>query len=282
MSSYKIKSYAKVNLSLHVTGKSRKLHKIESIISFLKFNDSILINKIDKKNHDVSFVGKYSKGISKNNTVSKLLEILDSKRLLSDQKFKIKIVKKIPQKSGLGGGSMNAASLLNFFINKKIIKINKNYKILNITKKIGSDVILGIKPKNSILLANGKIHKYDNIKSFYILAVKPRIGCSTRYIYSKVKYFSKPKLNFPNKNMFRPSYLKKMDNALENIAFLKYPILKKIKDYMETLPGSVIVRMSGSGSTIIAYFYSKKACAYARNKLKKKFKSNWCIVSKTI
>ena len=33
-----------------------------------------------------------------------------------------KIIKNIPKQSGMGGGSMNAASLLNFFINKKIIK----------------------------------------------------------------------------------------------------------------------------------------------------------------
>ena len=45
----------------------------------------------------------------------------------------------------MGGGSMNAASLINFFINHKILKIKKS-EIKNITSQIGSDVILGIKP----------------------------------------------------------------------------------------------------------------------------------------
>jgi len=34
----------------------------------------------------------------------------------------------------MGGGSMNAASLINFFINKKILKI-KNEELKNLTAK---------------------------------------------------------------------------------------------------------------------------------------------------
>ena len=36
MSCFKIKSYAKINLALNVIGKKKKLHKIESIISFIR------------------------------------------------------------------------------------------------------------------------------------------------------------------------------------------------------------------------------------------------------
>ena len=35
MNSFKIKSYAKINLALNVTGKKAKLHNIESLISFI-------------------------------------------------------------------------------------------------------------------------------------------------------------------------------------------------------------------------------------------------------
>ena len=36
-------------------------------------------------------------------------------KLLKDRKFKIRIKKNIPQKAGLGGGSMNAANILKYF-----------------------------------------------------------------------------------------------------------------------------------------------------------------------
>ena len=50
MNSFKIKSHAKVNLALNVIGKSSKLHRIESVVSFLDFHDLIYLKQIDKKN----------------------------------------------------------------------------------------------------------------------------------------------------------------------------------------------------------------------------------------
>ena len=36
----KVKSFAKINLALNITGKLTKLHKIESIVKFIKLHDS--------------------------------------------------------------------------------------------------------------------------------------------------------------------------------------------------------------------------------------------------
>ena len=41
MSVFKIKSYAKINLALNVIGKNAKLHKVESLISFINLHDLI-------------------------------------------------------------------------------------------------------------------------------------------------------------------------------------------------------------------------------------------------
>jgi 4-diphosphocytidyl-2-C-methyl-D-erythritol kinase len=181
----------------------------------------------------------------------------------------------------MGGGSMNAASLINFFIKRKILKI-KNKELIKLTSKIGSDVILGIRPSNTILSHNGNITKFTGIPKFHILVVKPSFGCSTKYVYSKVKIFSKPQFNFPKSKMFNVKYLKTLNNDLENIAFKKYPKLKKIKLFMSNMPDIMFARMSGSGSSIVAYFESKRACGYAYRQFKRKFSSHWCIISKTI
>ena len=44
----------------------------------------------------------------------------------------------------------------------------------------------------------------------------------------------------------------------------------------------LFARMTGSGSSLIGYFNSKKASINAAKILKKKFKNNLCISSKTI
>ena len=125
MSFIQIKSYAKINLALNVTGKLAKLHKIESIVSFINLHDLIFIKKIKGSHHQISFYGNFSKNIRRNNTVEKLFKILDENQLLKDRKFKIKIKKNIPQKAGLGGGSMNVANILNTLIKKKLLKLVK-------------------------------------------------------------------------------------------------------------------------------------------------------------
>ena len=277
----KIKSYAKINLALNITGKNTRLHKVESIISFINLHDLIYLRLTNKKNHKVSFEGKFAKDIKKINTVTKLLKILDKKKLLGNKKFDINIIKNIPQESGMGGGSMNAASLINFFIKKKLIKIKEN-EIIKITSLIGSDVILGVKPSNAILSSNGKIKKYNKKIKLYTLVVKPNFGCSTKYIYSKVNSFTKSQFNKPKESMLKINFIKNLKNDLENIVFSKYPKLKKIKTFLMTIPNVVFVRMSGSGSSIMAYFHSKRTCSNAYKQFKRKFNSDWCVESKTI
>ena len=281
MKIYKVKSFAKINLALHVTGKLTKLHKIETIIKFIQLHDLITIKIGKGNNHKISFNGHFSKNIKKNNTVDNLLKILDDKNLLNNKKFQINVKKNIPQEAGLGGGSMNAATILNFLIEKKFIRINQK-KILQITNLIGSDVILGINPTSTILSSNGAVKRFLKTSSFYTLLVRPNFGCSTKKIYSGVKKFSKPVLNNPKKNMLNLNLLLKYDNALEKIAFSKYQELKKLKFFLENLNKPLFVRMTGSGSVLVAYYQRKQDCELAKVRFKRKFRNYWCNASKTI
>tara|TARA_Y100000591_G_C21697330_1_gene626415 strand:- start:30 stop:875 length:846 start_codon:yes stop_codon:yes gene_type:complete len=278
---HKIKSYAKINMALNIVGKKKSLHKIESIISFIYLHDEIFIRKIKSSKHDISFKGKFSKNIGKNNTVFQLLKLLDERKLLKNKKFQIKIIKKIPNKAGLGGGSMNAANILRYFYNNKIIKSNKK-KIFEICRLIGSDVILGLNTKSLVLTSNNKIKFFKNCQKMHILITKPNFGCSTSLIYSKVKRFDKPNFNSPTKKMFNYDYLTKMKNSLEPIALTEYSKLKTMKLFIKNFLNPVFVRMTGSGSSLVAYFYSKKRCESAKKKFNKKYRNYWCMASKTI
>ncbi len=281
MKIYKVKSFAKINLVLHVTGKLIKLHKIESIVKFIQLHDLITIKRAKGNKHKISFNGRFSKNIKKNNTVDNLFKVLDDKNLLNNKKFQINVKKNIPQEAGLGGGSMNAATILNFLIKKNFIKISKK-KILQITNLIGSDVILGINPTSTILSSNGAVKRFLKTSSFFTLLVRPNFGCSTKKIYSGVKKFSKPVLNNPNKDMLNLTLLLKYENALEKIVFLKYQKLKKLKLFLEKLNQPLFVRMTGSGSVLVAYYQRKRDCELAKVRFKRKFKNYWCNTSKTI
>ena len=276
----KIKSNAKINLALSITGKSNNLHKIETLVAFIDLYDQILIKKINAKKNFIRFCGKFSKNIKSNNTISKLFKILEQKRLIK-QKYYIKINKNIPQQAGLGGGSMNAANILKYLIKKKVIFTSKK-EIINIARLIGSDVILGLQNSNTILTSNNKIQSFKNCKKFYILIIKPNFGCSTKKIYSHVNTFDKIRFNNPSKKMFNVNFLKKMDNSLEKVVFNKYSSLKKVKSYLSHLENPIFVRMTGSGSALVSYYYSKKQRDKAQKQFNKDYKKYWCIRSKTI
>ena len=281
MSYSRIKSYAKINLALNITGKTSKLHKIESVVGFVTLHDVILIKKIQSKKHIISFKGKFSKNISKKNTISELFKFLEKEKLLTSSKFEIKVSKYIPSKSGLGGGSMNAANILKYLIKENFINPSKK-QLISICKSIGSDVALGLNSTFTILKSNNQIKEFKNCKKFYVLIVKPSFGCSTKEIYSGVKKFTKPRFNKLSKKMFNFENLKKLNNSLEAISLSKFPKLKNIKHFLEKSSNKSFVRMTGSGSAIVAYFKSKKLCDDVKKKFSRKYKNCWCKVAKTI
>ena len=273
-----IKAYAKINLSLSIFGKNKNnFHKIQSVISFLDLHDIIRINHTNKKNHTVKFFGPFSNNLNKN-SILRLLNILDKKKLLK-KKYNIQITKNIPQRSGLGGGSMDAASLLSYFFKKKPLITKK--EVLNISNQIGSDVFIGLERKNSILVSNKIMKRYKARMGLFTVLIKPNIGCSTGEIYREVRSYSSRKIKI-SKNIFKIEKLKKMQNDLELPAFKRYPILRKLKIFLSKIDHVKFVRMTGSGSTIVAYFSNKKSALNALKLIKRNFKNYWSILSKTI
>ena len=277
-----IKSHAKINLSLTVLGKiNSNFHRIETIVSFISLHDEIYIKNINKKKHKILFYGKFSKGIPSSNTVSTLMKFMDKQNLLNGKKYSIKIKKNIPQKAGLGGGSMNAASIIRFFLLKRDKIISKN-KIFELSEKVGSDVKFGLKLNNTIQLGNQSILRFKKKIGLYVVIVKPNFGCSTKSIYKKVRIFSKPNLNNASIKNINLDKIKVLKNDLENVAKNEYPKLENLINFMKNLKHNEFVRMTGSGSAAIAYFKTKNASLNATKVIKKKYKNYWCIISKTI
>ena len=278
----KISSHAKINISLNLIKKlSSGYHQIETITTFLKLEDHIFIKPINKNNHKIIFIGKFSDEISKKNTITKLLDILDKEKKLNNKKFYIKIKKNIPCKAGLGGGSINAGSILKYFSENNIINCDKK-NLIRISNLIGSDVIFGIQSKKLILLSKNKIYRSKKKLNYYVVLIKPSFGCSSKEIYQNVNSYSNS--TFLHKYFKKPEtkVLKNMQNDLEISAFKIYPALAKIKNFMLKIKRIKFARMTGSGSTMIGYFKRKKDAQNAQKLLKKKYKNYWCILSKTI
>ena len=141
----------------------------------------ISISKIKGVNDKISFSGRFKKGVSKkSNTITNVLYLLRKKNFFQKQAFKIDIVKNIPHGSGLGGGSSNAADVLNFFNTKMRLKLNKN-EISKIAYQIGFDTPVSLEKKNTILTGKkGEILRLNRKFRLNILIVYPNVICSTK------------------------------------------------------------------------------------------------------
>jgi len=283
----KIKSYCKINLSLKVLKKLNSgYHNIISLITFSDLHDVISISRIRELKDEISFSGKFKRGINKkSNTITKVLNLLRSNKLLKNQAFKINIQKNIPHGSGLGGGSSNAANLLNYFNLKMKLKLSKN-KIRKLADQIGFDVSINLEKRNAFLTGKrGKILRLNQKFKLNLLIVYPNLICSTKKIYERNRKInlSKPQSFFyikDNKKLI--NFLKNENNDLEKTVIKIYPKIKKIIDYIKSQKGCHFSRITGSGSACIGIFSNMRHAIYVQKLIKLKYPKYWCAVSKTI
>ena len=277
-----INSYCKINISLRVIKKLKNgLHKINTFITFARIFDQIYLKEIKNTKDKISFYGKFKNKISKsNNTISRILDLLRKNNFIKKIYFEIKVKKNIPTKSGLGGGSMNAASLLTFLVKKYKLRI-KQKDLFKLAAKVGSDVIVGLKFQNVFFNSGSNtIKRYKNKLNLFVLLVKPDVNCSTKLIYSKNRQFSK---QYKNKDISKfGNFFEKDVNDLEKVAFKIYPKIKRLKDYLNIQKKCIFSRMTGSGSVCVAYFKDYKAARKAEINLKNKFPNYWCKLSKAM
>jgi len=284
---FKIKSYCKINLSLRVIKKlNNNYHNIISLITFCDLHDVISISKTRSLRDKISFSGKFKKGINKkSNTVTKILNLLRRAKLLENQAFKINIRKNIPHGSGLGGGSSNAADLLNYFNSKMKLKLSKK-KIKQLANQIGFDVPINLERQNTLLTGKkDEILRLNKKFKLNLLIVYPNLICSTKKIYESNRKinFSKPQIiPYIKNNKKLINFLKNENNDLEKTVIKIYPKVKKIIDYIKSQKGCYFSRITGSGSACIGIFSNMKYAIYAQKLIKLKYPKYWCVVSKTI
>ncbi len=306
-----LNSYAKLNLYLEVLNKRKdSYHNIKTIFERIDLADKIILkSRRDKK---INITCNES-GVPQDNSnlawrSAKLLQ--DSFNI--DKGANIKIIKRIPVGSGLGGGSSNAACVLAGL--NKLWKLNLTQdKLAGLARKLGCDVPFFI--YNSPFAQGGArgdrikpLRVLRNVRFWHILVV-PKIKVSTASIY-KIwdKYFKTFKLTplqkrgILSKNSYlagltMPKYnvnililaLRKNDlsligdalfNSLERVSARLYPQINAIKEKLMQL-GAKSILMSGSGPAVLGIVSSRKEALSLRRQLKMNSSFGEVFVSRT-
>ena len=262
MGTLSFKSNAKINIGLDVV-ESREdgYHNLDMVMVPIQFHDTLLIKEIKNKPDNYVTMDDYSLMVFKYNLAAFAIDALAAKYKFPN-KYRIMIHKLIPIKSGMGGGSSNAATTLKA-INSMLKLGASDEELMEIAKNIGADVPFFIKNKPMRCRGVGEKMEPVNIKNdYYVLIVKPKEGCSTKEVFKLSDSRKRKHVDVDNIVKALESgdddlLAESLDNYLEDAAVELVPEIKIIKQELKEM-GLKIVGMSGSGSTVFALSTDKK------------------------
>ncbi|MDE5593711.1 MAG: 4-(cytidine 5'-diphospho)-2-C-methyl-D-erythritol kinase [Clostridiales bacterium] len=107
----KLKAFAKVNLSLNITGRdeTRGMHMLDSVMASVDLFDVVTVTERDDKQINVKFIGTDCVP-AQNNTAYKAAKAVQD--IIDCNGFDITVEKRIPIGAGLGGSSADGAAVL--------------------------------------------------------------------------------------------------------------------------------------------------------------------------
>jgi len=278
--SVKIKSYAKVNLTLEIINKREDgYHNLETIIQSIDISDLIIIRErkaqTQKQIKIVCSHPQVPKG--KKNLAEQAARLMIEETGI-DKKIEIKIEKNIPLTSGLAGGSSNAAAVL--------LGLNKLWN-LNLSSKrlrelgigLGADIPFCL--KGGTILVKGKGERLMPLSPaplFFLVLIKPDFSLSTSWVYKNLDLKREKKT--PSLLPYSQAMLSairegdveriasNLSNRLESVAIAKYPVIAKLKQRLKAA-GALGSLMSGSGPTVFGVFPSWVEAKKAGRRLNK-------------
>ncbi len=267
------KSYAKINLSLKITGvREDGYHYLEMVNLPLKLHDIVQFDPlpIATGTHIVCD----DPGLSglKHNLCQKAFSLMEEKYGFKKH-FLIKIHKEIPFAAGLGGGSSNAAVVM-AGLNKMLHLGASNEELGKLGLQIGADVPFFLESKPMEVSGIGEnMSPIEIKKNWNVLIVKPQKGLSTKDVYAICDSFPRAHVDTALvkeglKEFDEDKIAQGIGNDLMAPAISLLPEIGKVCELLRET-GFKIVSMSGSGSSCFALSSSDSLCKEAFKKFDK-------------
>ena len=266
-SAVSLKAHAKINLHLEVLGKrSDGFHDLVSVFAPISLADELLMQRIpDKK--ECKVLSPLAE-LPVENTITRAYEEFKNFTGISEG-VSVRILKRIPEGAGLGGGSSDASSVL-LGLNDMFSADLKEEDLRAIALKIGSDVPFFLENGAAVVRGRGEeIKRVSLFSDYFGILIYPGIKSATPRAYSLLGRKESKILN----PAFNPELFCGKDcrewpffNSFEDVLFNEYPAIKKAKLDLLTY-GADFALMSGAGSSVFGLFKDEKTAENAYSKL---------------
>jgi len=279
MNTVKIKSYAKINLTLEITGVENGYHLLDSLVASVDLFDWIVLKKRKDKLSSVLMKGMGSESIppEKNNAL-KAAEAFSEK--FGTSGVDITVYKNIPMGAGLGGSSADVAGVLNGMA--QLYAINDRAALKEVADGLGSDTGYMLTGGFARMQGRGeKVTPLPLTEKLHFLLICPSTDVSSGACYKRYDEIvteEKPYQNATEKciaalmrNGANEGGRYLMNDLFAPACGLNEDVKKAYEEATSFSPLGVM--MTGSGSCVCALFETKELCQWAQSRYKGKFRT---------
>ena len=267
MTSIVLTAPAKVNLFLKVLGKRTDgYHNLHTLFERISLADEIKLTRIPK---GISLSSdKFITARAKDNIAFKAAEAILSHAKVQGG-VRIEISKRIPIAAGLGGGSSDAAAVLEG-INKLYCLDIPNCVLRRIGSKLGADVPFFLL-HTPYAIGRGigdKLRAVDSRLKLWHLLIYPGFKVATKDVYKELDknltwVSGGDKMTFPKRWNDAEGLLW---NDLEGVVAGKRPVIGKIIQCLASSLGKRAI-VSGSGPSVFCLYKTRKGAIQAKERL---------------
>jgi 4-diphosphocytidyl-2-C-methyl-D-erythritol kinase len=276
MKTVKVKSYAKVNLTLEIVGTDGGFHLLDSLVASVNLFDTLVLKKRKDNLCSVLMKGLGTDIPPEENNALKAGEAFAKE--FGTTGADITVYKNIPLGAGLGGSSADIAGVLNGMA--KLYGIEDEERIARLADSLGSDVRYMLKGGFARMQGRGERVTPLPIKErLWLFMICPKEGVSSRECYRK--YDDMTALHAENRSGVTEKCVEALlkNNQNEGGRYLSNDLYEPaaclcedVKEAYETAKGfsPLGVAMTGSGSAVFALFETREFCEWAKSRYRGK------------
>lgn len=241
---------AKLNLTLHVTGqRADGWHLLDSLVVFARFGDTV----VQDDRPGLTVDGPMAAGVptGPDNLV------LRAARLAGAEAPALRLIKRLPPASGMGGGSSDAAATL---------RLHGARPGIEALMALGADLPVCMEaPQPCRMRGLGEdVTPISSLPGLWLLLVNPGLPLETPAVFRALRQRNNPPMpdrlpDFADAAALA-GWLATQRNDLEAPARALVPQIGEVLDALAAQPGCLLARMTGSGATCFGIFASQGAC----------------------
>ncbi len=262
---------AKVNLALHVIGQRPDgYHELDMLVCFADVGDTLTLAPSDRDGFSIDGSMAGDLAAEADNLV---LRALRGFREMSghSEPLAIRLTKRLPIASGIGGGSADAAATLRALCRHYGYPID-DLAVVALALSLGADVPMCLDGRPAHVTGVGeRIAPTTRQMSYGMLLVNPRVGVSTPAVFRALDRRDNPPLPalpaFGTAADLSAFLAAETRNDLEKPAMTIAPAIAKTLSALAGLPQIRLARMSGSGATCFGLFDTQAAAVTAAARL---------------